>query len=137
MAQSVYTVFNNIVTDMLSDMSDRFPGNRELAACLTFHRMACKANIRLPYEKFVEYAVLPYGDRLLAHDDAFFMEERYDHVTGEEGSGFVEALKKLWTRMSAEDRQCVHDYLDLVLSVHARLSGAAAAAAAQSPNATH
>lgn len=123
MAQSVYTVFNNIVSDMLTDMSERFPGNKELAACLTFHKMACKANIRLPYEKFVEYAVVPYGDRLLAHDDAFFMEQRYDHLTtGEEGSGFVEALKRLWKHMSAEDRQSVHDYLDLVLSVHGKLA---------------
>ena len=130
MAQSVYTVFNNIVSDMLSDMSERFPGNKELAACLTFHGMACKANIRLPYDKFVEFAVVPYGDRLLAHDDAFFMEQRYDHVTGEEGSGFVEALKKLWKHMSAEDRQSVHDYLDLLLSVHGKLSVAGAPSAA-------
>lgn len=122
MAQSVYTVFNNIVADMLTDMSERFPGNRELAACLAFHRMACKANIRLPYEKFVEFAVVPYGDRLFAHDDAFFMEEQYEHLAGEEGSGFVDALKRLWSHMSPEDRQSVHDYLDLVLAVHGKLA---------------
>lgn len=122
MAQSVYTVFNNIVSDMLTDMSDRFPGNQELSACLTFHKMACKANIRLPYEKFLEYAVIPYGDRLLAHDDAFFMEQSYENVAGESGSGFVEALKRLWQHMSGEDHQSVHDYLDLLLSVHGKLS---------------
>lgn len=121
--QSVYTVFNNIVSDMLSDMSERFPGNKELAASLAFHRMACKANVRMPYEKFVEYAVVPYGDRLMAHDDAFFMEANYDNVTGAEGSGFVDALKKLWKHMSDDDRKGVHDYLDLVLSVHSKLSG--------------
>jgi hypothetical protein len=132
MSQSVYTVFNNIAHDMLTDMSDRFPGNQELAACLAFHNMACKANIRLPYEKFVEYAVVPYGDRLLAHDDAFFMEQSYEKVTGERGSGFVEALKNLWKHMAEDDRQSVHDYLDLLLSVHGKLSQTSSAPPAAS-----
>eukprot|EP00873_Tetraselmis_striata_P043764 jgi/Tetstr1/464028/TSEL_008833.t1 len=115
-------VFNSIVDDMLSDMSNRFPGNKELAACLTFHRMGAKANVRLPYEKFVEYAVIPYGDRLLAHDDAFFMEKSYDDLQSGHRSGFVEELKRLWTHMSEEDRRSVHEYLDLALAVHSKLS---------------
>lgn len=120
--QSVYTVFNNVVTDMLTDMSERFPQSRELSACATFHGMASKANVKLPYDKFVEYAILPYGDRLVAHDDAFFMDQGYEDVAGSEGSGFVSALKGLWKHMSPDDKKCVHDYLDLMLSVHDNIS---------------
>ena len=123
MTKSAYTVFNSVVSDMLGDMAERFPANKQLASSLAFHQMACKANIRIPYERFVEYAVKPYGDRLLAHDDSFFMEQSFGEF-GEEGTGFIEALKRLWAQMTPEDRQSVHDYLDLLLSVHGRLSGA-------------
>ena len=108
---------------MLTDLTAKFVGNRELAACAAFHRMACKANIKLPYEKFVEYAVTPYGDKLVSHDDAFFMDHDYN-ISGEEGTGVVSALKKLWTHMSVDERQRVHDYLDLLLAVHDSLKGA-------------
>ncbi|AUF82737.1 hypothetical protein TetV_655 [Tetraselmis virus 1] len=118
---SLYTAFNNVVVDMLSDMIRRFPGNKELSACLTFHNMASKANIRLPYQKFVEYAIMPYGEKLFAHDDAFFYEKSYDEFT-DEGAGLVEAMKHLWSYMTEEDKQCVHDYLDLLLSVHLKIS---------------
>ena len=120
---SPYTIFNNVVSDMLSDLTARFSGNNELAACQMYHRMACKANIKLPYEKFVELAVVPFGDRLVSHDDSFFMEKQYN-VVDEEGCGIVDALKRLWRHMSDEDKQRVHDYLDLLLSVHAGLARA-------------
>nr|WRJ69847.1 hypothetical protein TetV2_00402 [Oceanusvirus sp.] len=119
---SLYTAFNNVVADLLSDMTQRFPGNQELSACLTFHNMACKANIRLPYEKFVEFGVVPFGEKLFAHDDAFFMDKSYDDLS-ESGAGLVHAMKSLWTYMNAEDREAVHDYLDLLLSVHQKISG--------------
>jgi hypothetical protein len=120
---SPYTIFNNVVSDMLSDLTARFSGSKELSACQMYHKMACKANIKLPYEKFVELAVVPYGDRLVSHDDSFFVEKQYN-VADEEGCGIVDALKKLWKHMTAEDRQRVHDYLDLLLGVHAGLARA-------------
>lgn len=121
---SLYTAFNNVVTDMVTEMSSRFPGNKELSACLTFHNMAAKANIRLPYEKFVEYAVVPYGQKLIDHDDAFFYEKSYDNLS-KEGAGLVGAMKALWSWMSPEEKKAVHDYLDLLLSVHFKISGGA------------
>jgi hypothetical protein len=120
---SLYTAFNNVVSDFLADMAARFPGNAQLAACLAFHGMACKASVRMPYEKFVEFAVVPYGDRLFAHDDAFFVDKSYDEVAGD-GAGFVDAMKKLWGYMAEEDKQSVYGYLDLLLAIHGKLSGA-------------
>jgi hypothetical protein len=117
---SLFTAFNNVVADLLSDMTRRFPSNKELSACLTFHNMACKANIRIPYDKFVECAVNPYGEKLFAHDEAFFMDKSYD--LSETGAGLVDAMKSLWSFMSTEDKQCVHDYLDLLMSVHRKIS---------------
>lgn len=124
MSLSVYTMFNNVAADMLTDMAERFPGNKEMAACVVFHKMASKANVRLPYERFLEYAITPYGDRLIAHDDAFFMDTSYDDIAGERGSRFIEALKRLWSEMSEDDRKSVHDYLDLLMSIHGKISGA-------------
>lgn len=122
---SPYTIFNNVVSDMLSDLTARFIDNRELSACEVFHKMACKANVKMPYESFVEFAVVPFGDRLVLHDDAFFMEKEYG-TGGDGGSGLVDALKKLWKHMSGDDKQRVHDYLDLLLSVHGTIAAARA-----------
>lgn len=118
----MYKMFNNVASDMLSDIADRFPRNKEMAACVAFHKMASVANVRLPYERFLEYAIIPYGDRLKAHDDAFFMETTYDDAAGDSGARFIDALKGLWAEMTEDDRQSVHQYLDLLLSIHCKIS---------------
>lgn len=116
----MYTVFNNVVNEMLTDMTERFPSNKQLAACQTFHGMALKMNHKMPYEKFVEYAVIPYGDKLFEHNDTFFMDQHYN--LDPESTGFVDALKQLWKDMNEQDRTSVHNYLDLLLSIHQRIS---------------
>lgn len=129
MSEASFSVFNNVVTDLVSSLMARFPDNAELASVLACHRMAALGNEKTPYRLFLEHVIRPHGDRLRAHDSEFFVERDYsDKESGfPGGASIVAAMKRLWGDMTYDDKQGVYAYIDLLTSVHDNIASAGGA----------
>jgi hypothetical protein len=87
------------------------------------HAVGCRANLRLPFVKFREHVMMPYGDmvRNVRQDEQFLLNENYSEAPS---NGVVEVLKSVWRDMPPGDKACVLDHLELVVAVYDRISEA-------------
>jgi hypothetical protein len=129
-AERYYTAFNGLVSEMLTDVTARFPDSAELKTCEMLHTVASRVDASSPHDHFERHAIRPYGEELASHDEAFFMRHDFDELP-ENGAGILQALKGLWARMGEADRRGVHDYIDMLLSVHAKIEEAQAGEGAE------
>jgi hypothetical protein len=126
---SSYVVFNRSVLALIKEVGAVARGSAShLAAMEDFYRMAMKTNARLPFNKFLECVMAPYGERLRRHDDAFFLEEVDVSPGGAAVGDIVAVLRGAWRGMDAGGRARVLAGIDRVLEAADRVVGEAVAA---------
>ena len=126
----LFTAFNNAVVDFLRDLSATFPGCKPISAAREFYEMGIKANKRAPLTLIHDLMMVPYGEHIRAHNEAFFMEKDYagdlargggapvGGAPGASGQDVVVILKGLWKDMTPEDKRCVFDHLDVIVELY-------------------
>lgn len=126
----LYTAFNNAVVEFLRDVSSTFPGCKPISAAREFYEMGIKANKRAPLTLIHDLMMVPYGEHIRAHDEAFFMDHDYAgdlaRAGGNGGHGGVAPsgqdviviLKGLWKDMTPEDKSCVFQHLDVIVDLY-------------------
>ena len=104
--------FNKTFKEFMTDLIRSFPDDPDLK----MYKMAITATILMNEGMvmgvFKEKVIDPYSDKILAKDNAFFMENNYNELQGEfsEASAIIQKLKGYWSGMSTEDREIVWRY---------------------------
>lgn len=125
---SNYVVFNRSVLDLIKEVGAVASGSEShLASMESFYRVAMKTNARLPFNKFLECVMIPYGDRLRQHDDDFFLEAVDVSSGGATVGDIVSVLRGAWRGMDAGGRARVLAGIDRVLEAGDRILLASAA----------
>ena len=116
-----FRAFNAATEDFLKDLRLAFPKNKELRTLQAAHEMAQGSSLRLPLETFARVVVAPYGDRLRAKDEGFFLAHDYREDCREGGAAaedVVATVKGLWGTMTPGHRDAALAHIDRLLSVH-------------------
>ena len=119
---SSFIVFNRRVLALIKEVNAVSRGSAShLDAMEDFYRMAMKTNARLPFNKFLECVMVPYGDRLRRHDDAFFLEAVDVSDGGAAVGDIVAILRRAWRGLDEAGRARVLDGIDKVLDAADRI----------------
>lgn len=107
--------FNTTMKLALRMARTRLPAlEQQLTFMLMGYKMMKTVNKRWPYRYFSESIAGPYGARMRARDEPFFMEPGLFTVPGYEK--ICDELRAGWRELSDEDKSLVWDACDVLLS---------------------
>ena len=111
-----HVLFNNKLMDFLEDLSSvigHVPEYKVLTASAKFLSGFQKTQNQ---ELFDRYVVEPYGEFILARDEAFLLEEGFGDASG----NVVTLLKSVWTTISSADKDSIWSHFHVLMMLNIR-----------------
>lgn len=111
--------FNQTFKEFMNDLIRCFPEDADFKMYKMAISTAMIMDDGLVIGVFKEKVIDPYADKILAKDDAFFMENNYSELQGEfsEASAIIQKLKGYWAAMGEEDRDVVRRYFVVLVKL--------------------
>lgn len=109
--------FNQTFREFADDVLKVFPHDDEFR----MYNLALNAAVLLKPDivinVFHEKVIVPFGDRILAKDETFFLNHEYDDVKNEneDASALIDKIKNYWVDMSPDDREVVWKYFRVLV----------------------
>lgn len=115
-AANVFQVFNNKLIDFVDDLKGAIGHLPEYSLISSSATFLAKFQERQNYAMFDRYIAQPYGESILARDEAFLLTQNYSNSNG----GIVDLIKGVWKDLPAGDRESVWAHLHVLLVLAAR-----------------
>jgi len=111
--------FNQTFKEFINDLTQCFPEDPDFKMYKMAIAAAMIMNDRLVIGVFNEKVIVPYSDKILAKDDAFFMENSYSDLQGEynDASAIIQKLKTYWVSMGPDDKATIWRYFTVLVKL--------------------
>lgn len=109
--------FNTTFLELLDDLIRTFPNDGEFPLYALGAKTALMADRSLLRTKFREHIGTIFGDKILAKDDGFFLNQDYTNLTGgvDNATAIVEKLKGYWGQLDTSNRDVIWKYLRILV----------------------
>jgi hypothetical protein len=109
--------FNNKLTEFVKDLGVAFPDIHDITMLRTSLTLAKNVDSGLPQRLFHEHVASPFGDRILASDEGFFMQYDYKDLSKIHGVeiDIVGKIKGVWHELSPENQHAIWKYLHVLV----------------------
>ena len=119
--------FNTNMRSFVSDLQKIYPSDQDIMALKQGISVTNMIDNRKAMNMFEAHVSKPYGDRLLARDEAFFMTggfesdmSKYEAIIGIEsdsGSTLLTKLRGYWSTMDVANKKTVWDYFRVLINI--------------------
>lgn len=105
--------FNDTFVELVEDLIRVFPLDSEFRMYKLALQGASMATPSVIQRIFHEKVSIIYGERILARDEDFFIQNDYADMREEysQGEQVIEKLKKCWTSLTSDQRDIVWRYM--------------------------
>ena len=113
--------FNNQIYNLVNTMSRRFPDDKDIKLALTVIETLKSTNPKKSIDVFLLYAY-KYRDRIMAQEEAFFLEKEYSTANQEEikkkfSVNIIQNLKDNWSSLDMNERENIWKYLKVLIKL--------------------
>jgi hypothetical protein len=105
--------FNRTFVEFVDDLAATQPNNVEYGVFAMALRGLVMASPTKVQTTFYNEVAVPFAERILARDEAFFLEKDYADTRAD--SGIVQKIKAVYGDMSVDDRAVVFRYMRLLV----------------------
>jgi len=120
---SVLDKFNRTFAEFVDDLIGVFPNDAEFRMVKIAIMGMTMAAPNMLHESFSKRVVVPFGDKILARDEGFFLDADYtEHVTDvdgvespEEAARLVDKVKHMYRKMGPDDQAVVWKYMRVLV----------------------
>lgn len=111
--------FNQTFTEFGDDIIKAFPNDSQFRMYNIAIKAALLVDPDVVLDVFYSNVILPFGDRIVAKDETFFLEHTYGEVTQEysNASAIINKVKTYWADMSTENRDIVWQYFRVLVKL--------------------
>lgn len=113
--------FNNQIYNLVNTMSRRFPNDKDIKLAVTVIETLKSTNPKKSIDVFLLYAY-KYRDRIMAQEEAFFLEREYSTANSEEikkkfSVNIIQNLKDNWSSLDLNERENIWKYLKVLIKL--------------------
>lgn len=121
--------FNQTFVELMDDLQGTFPHDPDFQLYGIGLRAAVLAGPQIVQDKFHRRICLPFGDKILAKDEAFFLENTFEDVQQEfsEAARMILKVKQYWADLSAADREMLWKYFQVLVRLDRKIAASAGA----------
>lgn len=118
--------FNQTFSEFVEDIIRVFPSDPDFRMYQVAIQTALMMDETLVRTVFHEKVVVPYGDKILARDDSFFLSHTYDEVTSEHNNAtdLINKVKDYYGQMKEEDQETVWKYFRILVLLDRKITSA-------------
>lgn len=109
--------FNQTFREFGEDIIKVFPNDNEFHMYNMAIQAAVMINPEIVLNIFHERVIVPFGERILAKDESFFLSHDYNDVktSHEDASAIIDKVKSYWTVMNDTNREVVWKYFKVLV----------------------
>ena len=116
---SFLTAFTNQLVNLITDLSDIYPDDKEITLIKTSVSLLKMANPRKLLESFVIY-IHPYREKINTRDISFFLEHSFNDIGTEytQDKSFEKVRDKFrqyWSELSEHNKDTIWKYFQVLL----------------------
>jgi hypothetical protein len=115
--------FNQTFREFGDEIVKTFPDDNEFRMYNVAIQAALLIKPDVVLDIFHSRVIVPFGDRILARDESFFLDHTYGEVTAdiEEAAAIIDKVKSYYKDMSDENREIVWQYFRLLVKLGNRI----------------
>lgn len=114
-------LFNKNADEFMTTLKHRYPEEEEFRFFHDSLGHVARHTPREPIDKFYGIVAVPYGARLLAREETFFLQADFsEDLGGKTWDDIIMKLRLYWRDMSAESRGVIWDYLSVFVRLAQR-----------------
>lgn len=116
--------FNQTFSEFMEDIIRVFPNDSDFRMYHIALQTALMLDESIVQEVFHEKVVIPYGDKILARDNSFFLTHDYSDVKSEykQANEVIEKIKTAWVSMSTDNQEVVWKYFKVLVLLDQKIS---------------
>lgn len=109
--------FNDTFKEFGNDIMNVFPDDDEFR----MYNVAIQASVMIHGDAIIDVfypmVVVPFGDKIIAKDESFFINHDYDDIqqAHEDAGSIIQKIKNYWSVMSDSDRETVWKYFKVLV----------------------
>lgn len=111
------TQFNDTFIELVEDLIRVFPNDGDFRMYKMAVQTATVMNKKFVRKVFNERVTTPYGDKILAKDEGFFLSNDYQDMKDEfsQAEKLIEKLKECWSKLTLAQRDIIWKYLHILI----------------------
>lgn len=116
--------FNDTFAELVDDLIRVFPSDGDFRMYKLAIQGASFADRSLVQSVFHERVSIVYGDRILARDEAFFIDNDYADMKQEfsQAEKLIQKLKNCWINLTADQRDIVWKYMRILVLLDRKIT---------------
>jgi len=110
------TKFNATFNEFLDEMITVFPDDVDFRMYKLAMSAGVSMNNTLIINIFNQSIVTVYGDQILAKDEQFFLNNKYEDIVGNpEYNALINKIKKYWTIINEDNKNAIWKYFRVLI----------------------
>ena len=116
--------FNDTFVELVQDLIRAFPSDGDFRMYKLAIQGASFADKSLVQGVFHERVSTVYGDKIMARDEAFFIDNDYADMKQEfsQAEKLIQKLKDCWTKLTAEQKDVVWKYMRILVLLDRKIT---------------
>lgn len=116
--------FNDTFVELVEDLIRVFPSDSDFRMYKLAIQGASIADNKLIQSVFHERVATIYGDRIIARDEAFFIQNDYSDMKQEfsQAEQLIQKLKTCWTMLTTEQKEVVWKYMRVLILLDRKIT---------------
>lgn len=117
-------LFNLKIQEFMDDLIATYPEETDFQAMKNMLDWTIKfMGVNVPQEMFYSCVVLPYGDKIIAKHEGFFLEECvYDNQYAD--INIINKLKNKWVTLNEDNKEVIWKYLHVLNTLSTKIEKA-------------
>ena len=116
------TLFINQICSLNAELVDMYPDDLDIRVCKNTIDTVKKLNPKMIVDAFYNH-VYSYKTQIMAKDEAFFIDMNYNALIKDDNMSVVSNLKKYWSSMSDETKDCMWQYFGVLIVLCEKCKG--------------
>lgn len=116
--------FNSTMVELVDDLIRTFPTDGDFRMYKIAIQGALIADKTLVHGVFREKVCSRYGEKILARDESFFLNNSYDEMKSEfsQAEQLINKLKSCWSALTPDQRDVVWKYMRLLVLLDRKIA---------------
>jgi hypothetical protein len=117
------TKFNSTFNEFLDEMITVFPDDVDFRMYKLAMNAGLSMNNKLIINVFNQSVVTIYGDQILAKDEEFFLNNKYEDIADNpEYNALINKIKNYWTILSEDNKTAIWKYFRVLILLSKKIA---------------
>ena len=123
--EAFFDRFNTTTEEFISQLRNTFPNVSTFSQFQTGFYVVKTFSKYQPQTIFNTYVAIPYKSQIVANDEQFFLNEKYNIQSDSQDywQSFIDTLRQLWKQLTPQNKEVIWKYFVVLIALNDKCMG--------------